>query len=66
MRTRTKARACDGKIRHPAKTDAEEALHQMVRAGASPQRLSTYRCGHCNGWHVGHEPPGRQWGRRRG
>lgn len=53
--TRTKNRMCVGKVRHPDKKTAEDAMWQMVRMGARRSRLNVYRCNHCGGgYHVGH------------
>lgn len=53
--TRTRARMCTGKVRHPDKAAAEAAMWRMVREGAARRRLNVYRCDHCEGgFHVGH------------
>jgi hypothetical protein len=39
---------CIGKRRHPTPDAAHTAARRMGRIG-----LNTYRCVHCNGWHVG-------------
>ena len=58
--TRTKARGCEGKVRHNTRKEAMGHLWSMVHRGASLQRLNVYRCKHCGGgWHVGHRPGSR-------
>jgi hypothetical protein len=51
----TKARACQGKIPHSVRADADEHLQRLIDAGASADSLEVYRCHHDpSHWHVGH------------
>jgi hypothetical protein len=53
--TKTKARMCQGKVRHDAKQAAKDAMWAYVREfSARPSRLNVYPCPHCTGWHWGH------------
>lgn len=52
--TRTKARECGTKVRHPSRSHALEHLHQLLNKGASPALMHVYRCRGCLSWHVGH------------
>lgn len=57
MSTKSRARACDGKIRNPDRAAAEEQLRRWARlSGADPARYAVYRCRHCHHWHIGHRP----------
>ncbi|BBA99251.1 hypothetical protein RVR_5791 [Actinacidiphila reveromycinica] len=55
MKTRTRARACTGKVRHPDRATALVARARLIAGGAT--RLTVYRCKHCAAWHVGHYGP---------
>jgi hypothetical protein len=49
---------CTGKRAFGSYADAEVALGRVIRAGADQPQLGTllpYRCGHCGGWHLGHD-----------
>jgi hypothetical protein len=46
--------ACEGKKAHPTKQEAETHRRRLIRNGAHPISLKTYRCDHCGSWHVGH------------
>lgn len=56
--TRSRARACTGKIRHPSRAEALAHIAGLVRAGAADNAYEPYRCpprrGGCGGWHIGH------------
>jgi hypothetical protein len=54
VKKQTKRRACAGKKRNATKADAVRQLDRMIRDGSSPDALEPYKCGHCDGWHVGH------------
>lgn len=51
---RTRARACDGKIRHEYKAQALGQWAGLAHAGARYNQLQVYKCPYCAGWHVGH------------
>lgn len=58
---RTKARACDGKIKHATREDAQSHRRRLIRAGASPKRLTVYRCpADGSHFHCGHVHPGKR------
>lgn len=44
-----KAKACLGKIKHKTQTHAVAA---MIKIGNA--QLSSYKCGFCHQWHIGH------------
>lgn len=54
MRKATRQRGCVGKLRHADQAGARAHVARRVAEGAARERLSTYRCRHCGGWHVGH------------
>lgn len=55
MKTRTRARACTGKVRHPDRDTALGHRAKLLAAGAV--RITVYPCKHCAGWHTGHYRP---------
>ena len=62
---RTKARACDGKIKHATREDAEAHRWRLIRAGDSPAVLVVYTCptvkpGQVRHFHLGHRIPARR------
>jgi hypothetical protein len=55
---RTKARACDGKLKHASREDAEAHRRRLIRVGASPAVLAVYACptvkpGQVRHFHIG-------------
>lgn len=44
-------RACKGKVRHRNKHCADLALAAVNHAG-----MTAYKCPHCYGYHLGHDP----------
>ncbi len=49
-------RGCDGKERHRSKGAADAQMRSLLRRDDIVQdadRLNTYHCRHCGGWHVG-------------
>lgn len=50
---------CDatGKIRHPHRQAAEQALAEMLRRPEDPDRelLVVFACRQCGDWHAGHD-----------
>ncbi len=55
MSTRTKRRACDGKLRHATRDAAAAALRALIRKGlAYHGQMTVYACNHCGGHHLGH------------
>lgn len=57
----TRARACDGKQRHPNREAAVQRLLALARkTGTATHSLNVYRCRHCQGFHIGHRPIGRR------
>lgn len=53
--TTTKARACDGKIRHSSEGAAKAARLTLISRGLAYEgQMQVYACGHCGGYHVGH------------
>lgn len=58
---KTKARACDGKIKHATRAEAEEHRRRLIRGGSPAKRLKVYRCpADKSHFHVGHTHPGRR------
>lgn len=55
-KTRTKGRACAGKLRHATRAGAlAHRLRLILYRGAFGPSLDVYRCpAGCGGWHVGH------------
>lgn len=49
----TRARSCQGKVRHRSRGGAERAIASLGRKDGD-LALQAYPCGHCGGWHVGH------------
>lgn len=48
-------RTCLGKVPHPDREAAVEAMHSLARnRGAHLGSMHVYRCPHCATWHVGH------------
>jgi hypothetical protein len=62
---RTRARACEGKIRHPAKAGALAQLRDMAARGSYVADMEAYRCPCCSQprqpavWHIGHKRQGK-------
>ena len=52
--TETQARACQGKIAHKTKAEAEAHRRVLIFRGAFRNRITVYKCKHCDHWHVGH------------
>lgn len=50
-----KSNSCDGKTRYRIISDANEAAEQLNRKSSDSQRLSSYKCFFCSGYHLGHE-----------
>lgn len=64
-RTKTKARACDGKKAHATRQEALAHMRRLIAEGASPVVLNAYRCptvkrGQPEHFHVGHRMPERR------
>jgi hypothetical protein len=50
-------RQCDGKRRYTTKKDAKQAArHATSTIGGGNRPLYAYRCGNCEGFHIGHKP----------
>ena len=48
-------RECDGKVPHPDRTAALEALRTLTVNRFTPQdTMRVYECPKCSAWHVGH------------
>lgn len=60
VKTRTKARSCDGKRKFTSRRAADDAMHAMYRRRLSITRLNVYACDHCDGWHIGHQRFGKR------
>ena len=58
MPTRTKAKSCEGKVRHASKAAAKRACIAARRRGGTWP--TSYQCKFCGGWHIGHTPR-RRW-----
>ncbi len=59
--TRTRGRACTGKVQHETKAAAEEAIWSLVHnRGAIRGRLHAYACEFCGWFHVGNKPRKRR------
>lgn len=54
---RVRAKSCEGKVRHATMAGA------CIAARKTDEKVRPYKCRHCPGWHVGHEP-GKQKRRR--
>ena len=54
MRSDTRARACDGKQKHPTRQQALAHRRSLIAQGAAATALVAYKCRHCQQWHVGH------------
>jgi hypothetical protein len=54
MATRTKGNTCGSKRPHPDRAAAQAHVQRLVRQGAAPGLMTTYRCRLCGAWHVGH------------
>lgn len=51
---RLRRKNCDSKMRYAGKPEADTAAHfARVRSG---DWVMSYKCKHCNGWHIGHPP----------
>lgn len=49
-----------GKLPFPSRTDAGKALTaRRRRSGPGDDELTTYHCGLCSKWHLGHDDIGR-------
>lgn len=62
----TVTRACRSKKQHDSPAKAERHRQRLIRAGAAPPALETYRCKHCSTkdqpmWHVGHAKNRLKW-----
>lgn len=62
----TVTRACHGKRPHRTAGLAEKHRQRLIRLGAAPGALQTYRCKHCSTpavpvWHVGHAKNRAKW-----
>lgn len=51
-------KGCGDKVRHATREAARAHLFGLVRKFDKPssERLETYQCRFCRGWHVGHPP----------
>ena len=47
-------KACESKNRYSCRSDAEEAVRLCAEHGTTG--LHSYRCPHCNGWHLTSKP----------
>lgn len=47
---------CIGKIRHESREAANEHKNQL----SHPNKLNSYQCDLCSGWHVGHKQQSRK------
>lgn len=50
---RIRRRACAGKQRHETQTEAVAHIIHL-RQSFPAERLRSYKCRFCGGWHVGH------------
>lgn len=59
---RTQLRGCNRKLRYPDKysADVEIAIIKDSRHARAPERLHSYRCPYCDGWHIGHAREGKK------
>ena len=53
------ARGCTGKIRYASRADAIRAMRDFIRRRGRKDKLDTYACGHCSGFHIGRNPKQR-------
>jgi hypothetical protein len=52
----TRARSCDGKVRHRSRQDAKQAARDSADHHGQPRSSwGKYRCGFCRYWYVGHK-----------
>lgn len=57
---RSKARSCEGKVRHRSVHAARAALRESIRAYEDTTLIYYGPCAHCGGFHVGHPPKSEQ------
>ena len=50
-------RQCGGKKRYPSKAVAKRWARRVPTAVPGVGVLRPYRCGWCDGWHLGHDRP---------
>ena len=55
-------RMCLKKVRYESEEEAEAILHQQKRKAPAGNRLESYQCRLCSGWHLGHR--GTDWKRK--
>jgi hypothetical protein len=51
---RTKASACDGKVRYQTRDAASAQRDKYIEGGSSAESIRVYQCGSCRMFHVGH------------
>lgn len=58
---RTAMRGCDRKFRYRDKDGADYEVARLKADGAhDPERLHSYSCPHCDGFHIGHVRVGKK------
>lgn len=53
---RIRRKQCEGKKRYSDKEECEYTMRKVRKKNPSWQRLNTYKCKFCKGWHFGHTP----------